>query len=52
MYDTESCENSIPCKDDDGKNVHAAEITDDERIDFVAACILKKYKKAFQELAK
>ena len=52
MYDAESCENSMPCMDNDGKNVHAAEMTDDEKIDFAAACILKKYKKAFQELAK
>ncbi|MBQ0083411.1 MAG: type II toxin-antitoxin system Phd/YefM family antitoxin [Clostridiales bacterium] len=28
------------------------EMTDDEKIDFVAARILKKYKKAFEELAK
>lgn len=27
------------------------EMTDDEKIDFVAARILKKYKSAFQELA-
>ena len=28
------------------------EMTDDEKIDFVAARILKKYKKAFEEFAK
>ena len=28
------------------------EMTDDEKIDFIAARILKKYKKAFEELAK
>lgn len=28
------------------------EMTDDEKIDFVAARILKKYRKAFEELAK
>lgn len=28
------------------------EMTDDEKIDFVAARILKKYHKAFEELAK
>ena len=28
------------------------EMTDDEKIDFVAARILKKYKPAFEELAK
>ena len=28
------------------------EMTDDEKIDFVAARIMKKYKKAFEELAK
>lgn len=30
----------------------AIEMTDDEKIDFVAARILKKYRKAFEELAK
>ena len=28
------------------------EMTDDEKIDFVAARILKKYRRAFEELAK
>lgn len=28
------------------------EMTDDEKIDFIAARILKKYRKAFEELAK
>ena len=30
----------------------AIEMTDDEKIDFVAARILKQYRKAFEELAK
>ncbi len=30
----------------------AIEMTDDEKIDFVAARILKEYRKAFEELAK
>lgn len=30
----------------------AIEMTDDEKIDFVAARILAKYRKAFEELAK
>ena len=30
----------------------AIEMTDDEKIDFVAARILKKYRRAFEELAK
>lgn len=28
------------------------EMTDDEKIDFVAARVLKKYRRAFEELAK
>ena len=32
--------------------VHIIEMTDDEKIDFVAARILKKYHAAFEELAK
>ena len=31
---------------------NAIEMTDDEKIDFVAARILKQYRKAFEELAK
>ena len=37
----------IDIQQDDG-----IEMTDDEKIDFVAARILKKYRKAFEELAK
>ena len=33
-------------------NYYGIEMTDDEKIDFVAARILKKYKPAFLELAK
>ena len=36
----------------DIENSPLVEMTDDERIDFVAARILKKYKPAFLELAK
>ena len=36
----------------DIENDTAIEMTDDEKIDFVAARILKLYKKAFEELAK
>lgn len=31
---------------------NSIEMTDDEKIDFVAARILKKYRRAFEELAK
>jgi len=31
---------------------NAIEMTDEEKIDFVAARILKKYRRAFEELAK
>ena len=34
------------------KNNKSIEMTDDEKIDFVAARILKKYRRAFEELAK
>lgn len=33
-------------------NNNSIEMTDDEKIDFVANRILKKYRKAFEELAK
>ena len=36
----------------DIENSPLVEMTDDEKIDFVAARILKKYKPAFLELAK
>ena len=36
----------------DIENEATIEMTDDEKIDFVAARILKKYRKAFEELAK
>ena len=36
----------------DVENDNEIEMTDDEKIDFVAARILKKYHKAFEELAK
>lgn len=36
----------------DIENDSEIEMTDDEKIDFVAARILKKYRKAFEELAK
>jgi len=36
----------------DLENDTTIEMTDDEKIDFVAARILKKYRRAFEELAK
>lgn len=36
----------------DIENEAEIEMTDDEKIDFVAARILKKYRRAFEELAK
>lgn len=36
----------------DIENDTAVEMTEDEKIDFVAARILKKYRHAFEELAK
>lgn len=36
----------------DLENDTTVEMTDDEKIDFVAARILKKYRSAFEELAK
>lgn len=36
----------------DLENDTSIEMTDEEKIDFVAARILKKYRKAFEELAK
>jgi len=36
----------------DIENETAIEMTDDEKIDFVAARILKNYRRAFEELAK
>lgn len=36
----------------DIENSTSIEMTDDEKIDFVANRILKKYRKAFEELAK
>ena len=36
----------------DLENSNTIEMSDDEKIDFVAARILKKYRKAFEELAK
>lgn len=36
----------------DIENSPIVDMTDDEKIDFVAARILKKYKTAFEELAK
>ena len=36
----------------DLENSPIVDMTDDEKIDFVAARMLKKYKPAFQELAK
>lgn len=36
----------------DIETVNEIEMTDDEKIDFVAARILKIYRKAFEELAK
>ncbi len=36
----------------DIENDSTIEMTDDEKIDFVAARILREYKKAFEELAK
>lgn len=36
----------------DLENDTAIEMTDDEKIDFVAARVLKKYRRAFEELAK
>ncbi len=36
----------------DLENDNSIEMTDDEKIDFVAARILKKYRRAFEELAK
>ncbi len=34
------------------KKATSAEMTEDEKIDFVAARILKEYRRAFEELAK
>ena len=36
----------------DLENDNSIEMTDDEKIDFVAARILKKYRRALEELAK
>lgn len=36
----------------DIENDTTIEMTDDEKIDFVAARVLKKYRRAFEELAK
>ncbi|MBQ4151397.1 MAG: type II toxin-antitoxin system Phd/YefM family antitoxin [Clostridia bacterium] len=36
----------------DIENDTAIEMTEDEKIDFVAARVLKKYRRAFEELAK
>ena len=36
----------------DIENSNSIEMTDDEKIDFVAKRILKKYRKAFEELAR
>ena len=36
----------------DIENDTTIEMTDDERIDFVAARVLKQYRRAFEELAK
>ncbi len=36
----------------DLENDTALEMTDDEKIDFVAARVLREYRKAFEELAK
>lgn len=36
----------------DLENDITEEMTDDEKIDIVAACILKEYRQAFEELAK
>ena len=36
----------------DIENNNSIEMTDDEKIDFVAKRILKKYRKAFEELAR
>ena len=36
----------------DIENDTTIEMTDDEKIDFVAARILKRYRRAFEELAK
>lgn len=36
----------------DIENSNEIEMSDDEKIDFVAARILKKYRRAFEELAK
>ena len=36
----------------DIENNNSIEMTDDEKIDFVANRILKKYRKAFEELAR
>ena len=36
----------------DIENDNTIEMTDDEKIDFVAARILRKYRRAFEELAK
>lgn len=36
----------------DIENSNSIEMTDDEKIDFVANRILKKYRKAFEELAR
>lgn len=36
----------------DVENSYNIEMADDEKIDFVAARVLKKYRRAFEELAK
>ena len=36
----------------DLENDNSIEMTDDEKIDFVAARVLKQYRRAFEELAK
>ena len=36
----------------DAEQCNTVEMTDDEKIDFVAERILKKYRSAFEELAK
>ena len=48
-------ENGIPFSlklEADHDNTTPIEMTDDEKIDFVAARVLKQYRRAFEELAK
>ena len=40
------------CPEKNAKKDPCGEMTEDEKIDFIAARILKEYRRAFEELAK